>query len=296
MPRISVVMPVYNGEAYLEAAVSSILAQTVPDFEFIVIDDGSTDQTAALLSAAAARDRRLRVISQENQGIARSLNRGLSLATGEWVARMDADDIALPDRFSRQMRYLEAHPDCGVLGGQILLTDPEDRPLLRVSHPLVHDDIVAAIMAGAPAFSHPTVLFRRDIALAIDGYSDRFEHAEDADFFLRMAEKTTLANLPDLLLRYRQHFKSIGHVKAKAQSESHNRAIREAAARQDWPAPQDLQATVHGTTDDIYERWAWWALSEQFVSTSRYYARKVLLQRPFSRESWRLFACALRGR
>ncbi len=295
MPKISVVMPVYNGERYVEAAVNSILAQTVTDFEFIIIDDGSKDRTAALLSAAAARDQRIRVISQENRGIAPSLNHGLRLAKGDWIARMDADDIALPDRFALQMRHLESDPDCGVLGGQILLTDPEDRPLLRMSHPIYHKEIVAAIMKGSPAFSHPAVLFRRDIALAIGGYSDRFEHAEDADFFLRMAEKTKLANLPDLVLRYRQHFKSIGHVQFKAQSASHNRAIAEAAERLGLPPPQAVQSMPHETSDAIYVRWAWWALNDGFVDTARYYARKVVREKPFRPASWRLLACTIRG-
>lgn len=295
MPKISVVMPVYNGELYVEDAVKSILAQTFADFEFIIIDDGSSDRTSSLLYAAAASDRRIQVVPRENRGIVKSLNEGLALAEGDWIARMDADDIALPDRFARQLAYLGSHPECGVLGGQILITDPEDRPLMRMSQPLDHDKMVAAQLAGVPPICHPTVMFRRDIARAIGGYSDRFQHAEDADFFLRMAEKTRLANLPDIVLRYRQHFKSIGFVQADAQSESYNRATAEAAVRMGIALPAPVKAMAHDKLDDIYERWAWWALNDKFVDTSRYYAKKVVRQKPFRTASWRLLACAIRG-
>lgn len=297
MPRISVLMPVYNGERYVRKAIDSILSQSFRDFEFIIIDDGSTDRTSQILAAAAMRDLRVRIISHENRGISPSLNAGLAVARGELIARMDADDVSLPDRFALQVAYLDAHRDCALVGGQIMFTDPADWPLTTMQHPLDHDGVVATMMAGSESLSHPTVMFRRDIALEIGGYSLRFEHAEDIDFFLRMGERGKLANLPDLVLHYRQHHKSIGYTYAQEQAAAHSRAIREAADRTGAPRPEPVRVGVSiGTRDVINERWAWWALRDGHLPTARLYAWRVLKRRPLATGSWRLAACAVRGR
>lgn len=120
-PAISVVMSVYNGEAFLAEAVESILNQTLPDFEFVIINDGSNDKTAEILSDYAKRDPRVRVFPQENKGRAKSLNRGIDLARAPVIARMDADDIAFPSRFEQQLELLTAQPDIGLLGGAVEL-------------------------------------------------------------------------------------------------------------------------------------------------------------------------------
>lgn len=295
MTLISVVMSVYNGEKYLETAIASILSQTVSDFEFIIIDDGSKDGTREILSRHSARDGRLKVISCENRGIAISLNDGLSVAQGSLIARMDADDIALPERFARQVAYLEAHPDCGLIGGQILYTDPDNRPLMTSTHPANHEAVMATMMGGSASLAHPTVMFRRAVALEIGGYSNDFLHAEDVDFFLRFGERARLANLPDCVLRYRQHWKSVGFENGQVQADSKFRAIREAAMRVGAPEPLPVEIGSFGTLETIYERWAWWALGDRHLDTARFYARKVLWKRPLDSASWRLFACAFRG-
>lgn len=272
MPRISVLMPVYNGEKYLQLAINSILSQTFRDFEFIIIDDGSTDRTPRILEAAAIRDIRVKVISRANRGISPSLNEGLALARGDLVARMDSDDISLPNRFALQVAYLDAHPDTGLVGGQIIFTDPDDRPLTSMQHPLDHEAVLETMMNGSESLSHPTVMFRRDIARSIGGYSLRFEHAEDIDFFLRMGERAKVANLPDLVLRYRQHQKSIGYTYAQEQAAAHSRAIREAAERIGAPDPGPVRIGSIGSTQVINERWAWWALRDGHLPTARLYA------------------------
>lgn len=296
MPRISVVMPVYNGQRYVKKAIGSILSQTFQDFEFIIVDDGSTDKTPEILKAAAILDSRIRVVTRENRGISPSLNEGLALARGDLIARMDADDISLPNRFALQVAYLDAHPDCGLVGGQIIFTDPHDRPLIKMRHPLDHAEVLDTMMKGTESLSHPTVMFRRKIAQAIGGYSLRFEHAEDIDFFLRMGEQAKVANLPDLVLRYRQHQKSIGFVHAQEQAAAHSRAIREAAKRTGAPDPEPVRIGAVGAKHAINERWAWWALRDGHLQTARLYAWRVLRQRPLATDSWRLAACAVRGR
>lgn len=296
MPLISVLMPVYNCDEYVQAAIDSILNQTFRDFEFIIIDDGSEDRTAEIVKAAAVRDPRIKVISRANRGIVPSLNEAMEHASGALMARMDGDDISLPDRFARQLAYLEANPDCGLVGTQIMFTDPDGRPIAPMPNPISHDDIVATMMAGRESVSHPTVIFRSDIARSIDGYSDRFIHAEDMDFFLRMAEKTRVANLADILLHYRQHSKSVGRMYAKVQAESHTRAIVEAAYRMGISEPKPVSVSDASDVVDDYARWAWWALSGGQLSTARLYAGKVLRARPTSLASWRLLFCAIRGR
>ena len=140
MALLSVLMPVYDCDQFVQAAIDSILNQTFRDFEFIIIDDGSKDRTAEIVEAAAARDPRIRVISRENRGIVPSLNEALEQATGTLVARMDGDDISLPDRFSRQVAYLQANPECGLVGTQIMFMDPDGRPIAPMPNPLGHDD------------------------------------------------------------------------------------------------------------------------------------------------------------
>jgi glycosyltransferase involved in cell wall biosynthesis len=296
MPLISVLMPVYNCDAYVQAAIDSILTQTFRDFEFIIIDDGSKDRTGEIVKAAAARDPRIKVISRENRGIVPSLNEALAVATGTLIARMDGDDISLPDRFQKQLDYLQAHPDCGLVGTQIMFMDPDGRPIAPMPNPMDHEGIVQTMLDGIESVSHPTVLFRTDVARSISGYSDRYEHAEDMDFFLRMAEATRVANMPDLLLHYRQHAKSIGRTKSEAQAEAHYRAICDAAARTGRPKPKPIERRDYGTETDDHARWAWWALQSGQRSSARFYARKVLAARPFAAESWRLLYCVLRGR
>src|SRR4051812_12524034 len=127
--QISVVMPVWNGESFLAEAIESILAQTCRDFEFLIIDDGSTDGTPAILREFEARDPRVRVLWQQHEGLVAALNAGLAAARAPLIARMDADDVSTPERFELQLAYLQAHPECVVLGTAMLVTDPDGAPI-----------------------------------------------------------------------------------------------------------------------------------------------------------------------
>lgn len=205
VPRISVVMPVFNGGCYLAAAVASILKQSFSDFELIVIDDGSTDQSASLLSGFARSDGRIRVIGQANAGIVASLNRALDLARGEYVARMDADDVALPSRFGLQVAFLDIHPDVAVVGSAISLIDEEGNAIRDVDYPLTPMAVSEFLIQIGCALAHPAVMMRRADVVAVGGYRGAYRHAEDYDLWLRISETRALANLPDRLLLYRQH-------------------------------------------------------------------------------------------
>jgi glycosyltransferase involved in cell wall biosynthesis len=295
MPLVSVVMPVYNSEAYLQAALTSILAQSFRDFDFVIVDDGSMDGSAAILARAAAQDPRIKLISRENRGISASLNEGIAMAQGELIARMDADDIALPDRLARQVAFLEAHPDCGLLGGQILFTDPDDRPLMNVRYPSDHEAIVAQMIGGKTSIAHPAVVARRRHVESVGGYDPAYDFAEDVDLFLRLAEVTRLTNLPDLVLRYRQHPGAAGHARAQIQADAYNRAVTRAAARMRQPPPKPFTPEPRGSEAEVHERWVWWALASGHKGTARHYAWSLFQQRPFVRRYWKLLYCALRG-
>jgi hypothetical protein len=202
IPRVSVVMPVRNGGSYLEPAVASILGQTFTDFEFVIIDDGSTDSTAEVLRRFQAADTRVRVHHREQAGVVASLNRGCDLARAAYIARMDADDIAFPERLARQVEFLDRHPRVAVVGSAVVRIDASGREIKRNTCPTSHPDIVAALREYV-CFTHPSVLVRAAALRAVGGYRRAYRDAEDYDLWLRLAERYELANLSDPLLYYR---------------------------------------------------------------------------------------------
>jgi len=191
-------MPVYNAEAYLREAMESILGQTFRDFEFLIIDDGSTDGSAALIRSYA--DPRIRFVQNaQNLRLAATLNRGLGLARGEYIARMDADDVSLPERFARQAAFLDAHPAVGIVGVWAW-TFGEAR--FKIPHPTGHERIRAKLLFDS-ALVHPAVMMRRSL---LDAHGLRYEalgHFEDYALWQRAARLFPLANLPEYLFRYR---------------------------------------------------------------------------------------------
>ncbi len=201
-PRVSVVMPVHNGARYLAQAVESILAQTFTDFEFVIVDDGSTDDTPELLRRYEAADGRIRVYRQEKAGLPASLNHGCRRARGAYLARMDADDIAFPDRLARQVEFLDRHPRVAMVGSAVVRIDGAGREIKRNVCPTSHAEIVAALREYTP-FTHPTVMLRAEALAALGGYREAYGPAEDHDLWVRLSERYELANLPDPLLYYR---------------------------------------------------------------------------------------------
>ena len=200
-------MSVYNGARFLDAAIESVLAQTLGDFEFLILDDGSTDDSRAIVERWAARDPRIVPIARENRGLVASLNELLARARAPIVARMDADDICHPERFAKQHAFLAAHPDHGIVGSwrEDIGVHEEPCPVGVDDPPVTHADVLATIARGQPVLAHPTVMARRDLMRAAGGYHAAFRHCEDLDLWLRMADMTKIANLPERLLRYRHY-------------------------------------------------------------------------------------------
>lgn len=229
-PRISVAMSVHNDELFLNEAIASILGQTFGDFELLIVNDGSTDSSGAIIDAYARQDSRIRAIHQPNRGLIASLNRLIEEARAPLIARMDGDDVSLPERFARQVAFLDAHPGHGVVGTNTHDLDTAGRVLVCDDfHPLDHDAIVAALEHGSP-ICHPSVMMRRAVVRAAGGYRPAYRHCEDYDLWLRLASQTRLANLPDRLIYYRRSPGQVSNRHSVAQQTG--AAIARAAARE----------------------------------------------------------------
>lgn len=197
-------MSVYNAERFLGKAIESIRAQSVRDYEFLILNDGSTDSSRAIIDSHAAEDPRIVPVHRENRGLVASLNELLDRARAPIVARMDADDIALPSRFAKQLAFLRDHPDYGVIGSwtRDIDADGAPYPLSGADHPVTHDDFLAAVEHG-PLLCHPSAMVRLEPVRAVGGYHAAFRHCEDYDLWLRLAGVTKLGSLPERLLDYR---------------------------------------------------------------------------------------------
>jgi len=214
LPVISVMMAVHNGEGFLAEAIESILHQTFDDFEFLIIDDGSTDKSPTILSAYAARDDRVRLVSQPNQGLTKSLNTAFRTARGEFIARFDADDIALPQRFERQVSALRADTALVLVGSEVELITHDGLCLGARGHAIDHDEIRRRLLLGdGGALTHPAVMIRQSALKAVGGYDETFPKGQDLDLFLRLSELGKVTNLPDTLLLWRQHDSSINRTR-----------------------------------------------------------------------------------
>ena len=206
-PRVSVVMPIYNARRYVGESVASVLASDFPDLELLLLDDGSTDGSVEAAREAAAGDTRVRIILLAHGGVGAARNAGLAHARGEFIANLDADDIMLPTRLSRQVAYLDRNAGCVAVGSRALVITAAGVPLRIVGRLFSHEAIDEAHLDGRPgAMLNPTATFRRQAALDVGGYAAHLRTTgEDHDLWLRLAEVGLLANLPDVLIRYRVH-------------------------------------------------------------------------------------------
>ncbi len=235
VPRLSVVMSVYNGEAYLREALGSILAQTFADFEVVCVDDGSTDATTDILAEAAGRDSRVRVLSQENRGLIASLNRGCREARGTLIARMDDDDVSHPERFRRQVAFLETHPEVGILGTVVSYIDADGVPTGGQWPRWAPPGVNGWTLLFKTNLCHPTVLARRDVLESLgsgDGpYRAEALHAEDYELWTRALFTTRIANLPEPLLTRRKWDGTIGAQHTERQERTVIEAMHQAHER-----------------------------------------------------------------
>jgi GT2 family glycosyltransferase len=242
MPSVSVVMSVRDGERYLAAAIESVLAQTLADLELVVIDDGSTDSSPEILAGYAARDARVFVHRHENAGLATSLNRGIAHARSPLIARLDADDIAWPQRLELQVAHLAQNPVVGLVGGAAEFIDEDGHQFAEAHYPTTDSEIRQAFSSTTP-FVHSAVTMRREAFEAVGGYRPAVPHAEDLDLWLRISERSQLANLVETVVSYRIH------ARQSTVTELERQALSVLGARLAWRAraqglPDPFQQTA----------------------------------------------------
>jgi glycosyltransferase involved in cell wall biosynthesis len=288
MPLVSCVLPVFNGALYLEEAIHSVLGQTFRDFELIIIDDGSTDTTAEIIAQAAKIDHRVISLRQANAGIVSALNNGLRCATGKYVARMDADDISLPQRFAFQVSYLDSHPDCVLVGG--LAEGFSSGGSEGVSSGGRHQQTDLKCFPPKIAVSlHPLIMVRREAIEQLGGYRNLFPHAEDYDLFLRLAALGSIENPDKVVLRYRRHADAISlrHL----DTQERNAALAEACAIRETELKQALaaDADVEAIALKVWPRW----LFEPYVAFRIWRRIFNLTQKPAAKNNISVLNLAL---
>jgi glycosyltransferase involved in cell wall biosynthesis len=206
-PKVTVLMSVYNGEKYLREAIDSILNQTFEDFEFLIINDCSTDRTMEILQSY--HDHRIKIINNEkNIGLTKSLNKGLKIARGEYIARQDADDVSAPDRLKKEIDFLGAHRDYAVVGTFVKVLN-DDSKVIRLPKGLIEDFQIRDFFKRSNCLTHGSTMLRKKCLLEVGFYDESIARAQDYDLWLRLSEKYRLANIPEYLYMWRMHTESI---------------------------------------------------------------------------------------
>jgi glycosyltransferase involved in cell wall biosynthesis len=298
-PDISVVMSVYNGAQYLQRGLDSILSQESADFEFLVVDDGSTDNSPQILAETASRDRRVRVIRQENAGLTRALICACAQARGRYIARQDGDDLSMPGRLRRQMEVLDADPSVCMVSSWAEVMGPGDETLLQFQRPADSDEATRLLMhgrSGPPG--HGSVMFRRDTYEAVGGYRKLFYYAQDSDLWLRMGLLGRISYIQAVLYRYRISPESISgrlHAsklpyaelitklhEARLRGESEEPILAAADLR---PRGENAERSSADTTDYFIAR----CLLSRRDPRAHSYVRRALSRNPANLRAWLLW-------
>jgi len=299
MVLVSVLLPVYNAERYLAEAVESILNQSFSDFELLITDDGSTDSSLQILQSYATQDPRIRLKSRANRGLIFTLNEMLAEAQGELLARMDADDIATPERLALQTEFLQSHPDVVCLGGAFDLIDAQGRCVQWIPMPEQNAEIQQLLLMGRTIINHPCALIRRTALQQIGGYDPQMPTVEDLDMLLKLGEIGQLANLSATVLQYRFHLESVSAQNILFQTEMAQTACQQAWKRRgisgqfDSPQPWYRPLPTPASQQQFFHRYGWWAFCSGFRLTAARCGLQAILARPQTLESWKLLICAL---
>jgi glycosyltransferase involved in cell wall biosynthesis len=211
LPKLTVLMAVWNDARFLNAAIESILNQSFQDFEFIIIDDGSDDSTWNIIQKYSTNCRIVPHQNDKNLGLTKSLNIGLSMAKGEYLARLDSDEIALPGRLQSQVHFLDNNPDIGLLGGGYQIIDSENRISRVILRPTNDEELKAELLFKNHSIAHGTVIVRTALLREVNGYDDNYKYAQDYDLWVRLAEKTRFSSLPVPLMQWRDTKNNISY-------------------------------------------------------------------------------------
>lgn len=288
LPKISVVMSLYNSKHYLKEAIDSVLSQTYTDFELIVIDDGSEDNSSEIVNSYD--DTRINLLTQKNTGLATALNNAIAAASSEYIARMDPDDICLPKRLAIQYNYLQTHPKVVLVGSSATCIDEHGTALANIVKPAMHMK-GESTLPESPCI-HPTVMLRRAAFEKAGGYPKNMRYGgEDAVLFNKMIAYGAIANLPDILLLYRIHPTSMSQkskrfnvlLRKMVCSEVYNETITESDL-------QSLGEAYSASTSSLYGYHLY--LGKLFLanigkeSMARLYFEKILCVKPFYMQVW----------
>jgi len=215
-PLISVVMPVYNAKKYVGKAIESILNQTFNKFELIIVNDFSTDETMDVITSFSKKDSRIKIINNNTRlDIGNSLNRGIAFASSNIIARMDADDISIPDRLELQFKLINSSRNIAVVGANIIIMDTAENYIATRTYPKSSDELKACLFKYSP-FAHPVVMFKKDMFNEAGGYDPKYSPTEDLDLWFRLGVKYRFASVSKNLLKYRLYEKSSSHKVIKS--------------------------------------------------------------------------------
>ena len=263
VPPLSVLLSVYNDQEHIAEAIASILGQSFEDFEFVVVDDGSTDRTPQILRAAAAEDRRLRVLRRERRnGYTRALEQGLKHCRAPWIARMDSDDASHPQRFERQLEHLRTHPEVVLVGTGAERMDARGRrhpvaPQVQRGWSGGHEALLGNLLEGRCCFANPTVMFHRETFDRAGGYDPAFEPAEDYELFLRLARAGRIGCVPEVLGFYRTREGGVTRTRLQEQLICVHHAILEHWAVTGAPPKADLRRALQRQKDQVQDLDHW---------------------------------------
>ena len=297
-PTVSVVMSVYNAGRFLRPAMDSVLGQTFRDVEYVVIDDGSTDDSPRVLREYAGRDPRVRLTLRGNKGLTATLNEALHQARGEFVARMDCDDVSLPRRFEHQLAYLRANPDVVCAGGHFELIDEKGRLLTRLRPPSDDASIQKLLLAGHTAICHPAAMMRRESVARVGGYDEFFRTTQDLDLWLRLGEIGKLGNVPEVVLQFRQHGGSVSETKREEQRRFGREAVERAWERRGitggaFEAEEPWRPGLDRSSRHQFAlRYGWWGFNSGARDTALAYGLRAVRIAPWKIAGWKLLAAA----
>ncbi len=211
VPDVTVLMSVYNGERWLEEVIRSILGQTFANFEFVIVNDGSTDSSLKIIKRFAGQDSRIHIIDKPNSGLADSLNQGINIARGKWIARIDADDLCEPERLFMQYAFAQKDPSLVLIGTGLRVIDQYGKLIKKYYYPKSHKALLSRLTSAQAFFAHSSAFYKAEVVKAIGGYRKRIKRSQDLDLWLRLSEVGCLACIDKPLVSIRQHDDQVTH-------------------------------------------------------------------------------------
>lgn len=294
MNKVSVIVPVRNGERYLASCIDSLLSQTFEDFELIVIDDGSSDRTDEILSSYLSKTKRLRKVRLVGRGQTIALNVGLAVATGEYLVNLDADDVAEKDRIQQQVSFMEDRPRVAACGSAVSFVDPEGDLLGKSAFPEGHDSILKRLQQADPSFYHSSSILRASCVRAAGGYDESYPLSAEIDMWLKLSDHGELANLTNTLTQKRLHLQSLSN---QFSSQKDRCCVR---AAKNYQRRHSIALSRHPISDFRHEdydsepltriqleaKWYQMAVESGNLKTARKYAWQKTRNAPFSLQHW----------